>query len=189
MRRGEEWYIREDWGPYFQWLESRIYHPGRWAVIPDAPGAPSQLNDALLNDWPFGQKGSPLWHFSKDEVNIARLGRLCEKFGRVCVGWVGHPKKEPVGCPDYRRGMEQVSRLFGNQWHPIHMLRGVAVAFDYPFLSADSTSLAQNGHRYDWLDAQGDMFLQESKWKGRHLYADRLERRTRQPSHHPRSAS
>src|SRR3569623_902951 len=34
-----------DWSGYFEWLEHRLFAPGRWAVIPDAPAAPSQLND------------------------------------------------------------------------------------------------------------------------------------------------
>lgn len=177
MKRGEEWFVRDDWTPYFRWLEPRIYHPGRWAVIPDAPGAPTQLNDGLLNDWPFGQKGAPLFHFSAEELRLDRLLRLCERYDRVCLGWVGHKKLEPVGCPAYHRQMAHIGHTLGNRWPVLHMMRGVAVAFDYPFFSADSTSLAQNGHRYDWLDAQGDMFAQAGKWRGRNLYADRLERK------------
>jgi hypothetical protein len=73
--------------------------------------------------------------------------------------------------------MAHIGHTLGNRWPVLHMMRGVAVAFDYPFFSADSTSLAQNGHRYDWLDAQGDMFAQAGKWRGRNLYADRLERK------------
>ena len=49
LKRGEEYFVRDDWTPYYRWLEHRLFWPGRWAVIPDAPGAPSQLNDGLLN--------------------------------------------------------------------------------------------------------------------------------------------
>lgn len=139
LRRGEEWFIREDWSAYYRWLEPRLFYPGRWAVIPDAPGAPSQLNDALLGEWPFGQRGAPLWHMNGP---IDRLGKLCERYDRVCLGWVGEfdPKtkkirvdEKAVGCDAYRRRMDEVSALFGNDWPPIHMMRGVAVARDYPF--------------------------------------------------------
>lgn len=158
-----------DWTDYFAWLEPRLFQPGRWAVIPDKPAAPSQMNDGLLNDWPFGRsKGAPVWHM---DGLLERLLRLCERFDRVCLGWIGDPKKEPVGCPAYRRRMDEVSAALGNRWPPLHMLRGTAVAFDYPFVSADSTSLAQNGWRYDTAFDFGD------RWAGRRAYADRLERR------------
>lgn len=175
IKRGDDWFVRDDWTPYYRWLEPRLFYPGRWAVIPDAPGAPSQLNDGLLNDWPSGPgRGVPLWHM---DAPIERLARLCERYPRVALGWIGHPKREPVGCDAYRRKMHQVAELMGNTWHPLHMMRGTAVAFDYPFMSADSTSLARNGHRYDWLDHQLDMFASGGKWQGRRMYADRLERR------------
>lgn len=168
MKRGDEFFVRDDWTPYYRWLEPRLFQPGRWAVIPDAPGAPSQINDGLLNDWPFGVgRGVPLWHM---DGPISRLGRLCERYPRVALGWIGHPKREPVGCERYRRRMDEVATLLGNRWHPIHMMRGTTVAFDYPFLSADSTSLAQNGHRYD-NPFDPDM------WAGRRAYADALERK------------
>lgn len=170
MRAGKEWDEAERgewWQAYYQWLEPIIWQPGRWAIMPDSPAAPSQLNDGLLNDWPFGHRGAPVWHM---DGSIDRLARLCERYPRVCVGWIGDPKKEPVGCPAYRAKMDEVADLMGNRWHPLHMLRGTAVAFDYPFISADSTSLAQNGWRYDASFDFGD------KWAGRRAYAERLER-------------
>jgi len=165
-RDGQEWHEKWDWQEYYDWLESRLFHPGRWAVIPDMPGAPSQLNDALINDWPFGQKGAPLWHM---DGPLDRLLRLCDKFDRVCLGWTG--KGKGIDCPAYRERMAEVDQALGNRWPEIHMMRGVAVAFDYPFGSADSTSLAQNGWRYDTKFDFGD------KWRGRRDYANRLERK------------
>ena len=169
LRRGEEWDDKpRDWTPYYHWLEPRL-QPGRWAVIPDMPGAPSQLNDALLSDWPFGRSwGVPLWHM---DGPLERLGRLCEAYDMVALGWIGHPKKEPVGCDAYRRRMDEVSQLFGNRWPSTHMMRGVLVAHDHPFTGADSTSLAQNGWRHDTpIDT-----LLGDRWAGRRAYADRLE--------------
>jgi hypothetical protein len=173
MRAGKEWDEAERgewWQAYYRWLEPMIYHPGRWAIIPDSPAAPSQLNDGLLNDWPFGSsRGAPVWHM---DGSIDRLARLCDRYPRVCLGWIGDPKREPVGCSAYRRKMDEVAVLMGNAWHPLHMLRGTAVAFDYPFISADSTSLAQNGHRYDSpMEA-----VWGGQWAGRQAYADRLEK-------------
>jgi hypothetical protein len=174
MRAGQEWdqASRDDWWrAYYAWLEPRLFLPGRWAITPDSPAAPSQINDGLLNDWPYGRsRGAPVWHM---DGPIERLAKLCERFDRVCVGWIGDPKKEPVGCPAYRRKMDEVAALMGNNWHPLHMLRGIAVAYDYPWAGADATTLAQNGHRYDapFDELCGD------KWRGRRAYADALERR------------
>lgn len=171
MRAGQEWDQESRdawWRAYYDWLEPVLFEPGRWAIMPDSPAAPSQLNDGLLNDWPFGGRGAPVWHM---DGPIERLARMCERFPRVCLGWIGDPKREPVGCDAYRRKMDEVAALMGNRWHPLHMLRGTAVAFDYPFLSADSTSLAQNGWRYD---SPMDGLLGDP-WRGRKAYADRLE--------------
>lgn len=165
QRRGEEWAERWDWSDYFEWLESRLFYPGRWAVVPDMPGAPSQLNDALLSDWPFGQKGAPLWHM---DGPIERLLRLCEQWDRVCIAWTGQGKH--LDRPDYHERMAEVDKALGNRWPVIHMMRGLKVAWDYPFSSADGTTLAQNGWRYDTGLDFGE------KWRGRTAYADRLER-------------
>lgn len=178
MRKGEEWdqESRDAWWlAYYAWLDPFIHAPGRFAIIPDSPGAPSQVNDGLLNDWPYGRTlGSPVWHM---DGPIARLGKLCERYDRVCIGWIGDPKVEPVGCSRYRRRMDEVAQIMGNRWHPLHMLRGVAVGGDYPFASVDSTSLAQNGHRHDWRDTQPCMIdaREPAKWNGRRWYADNLE--------------
>jgi hypothetical protein len=138
LRGGKEWAEDRNWSDYYEWLEPRLIE-GRWAVIPDSPGAPSQINDGLLNDWPFDQWGAPLWHM---DGSIDRLARLCDRFERVCFGWVGRfdesagkiaDDEQAVGCEAYHRRMDEVAAFFGNQWHNIHMMRGVAVARDYPF--------------------------------------------------------
>jgi hypothetical protein len=138
MRSGKEWADERNWSDYYEWLEPRLVD-GRWAVIPDSPGAPSQINDGLLNDWPFGQWGAPLWHMNG---SLDRLGRLCEKYDRICFGWVGRfdelsgeiaTDEKAVGCEAYHRRMDEVDTFLGSQWPNIHMMRGVAVARDYPF--------------------------------------------------------
>lgn len=166
MRAGKEWDEADRqvwWRAYYDWLDPILFTPGRWAIMPDSPAAPSQLNDGLLNDWPYGDRGAPVWHM---DGPIGRLARLCDRYSRVCIGWIGDPKKEPVGCEAYFRKMDEVAKLMGNTWHPLHMLRGTLVARQFPFISVDSTSLAQNGHRYD---DEGDNYA------GRARYADRLE--------------
>lgn len=119
-----------DWRPFYKWVENR-QTIGRWAVIPDAIGMPSQVNDGLINEWPFGQFGAPVWHMNGP---ISRLGLLCEKWERVCLGWVGETRADNrVGSDAYRRRMDEVSSFLGNDWHNLHMMRGVTVVRDYPF--------------------------------------------------------
>lgn len=161
---------RGNWSSYYDWLDERLWQPGRWAVIPDRPAAPSQINDGMLNEWPFGRSlGAPVWHM---DGPIDRLGKLCDRFDRVCLGWIGDPKRESVGCDAYRARMDEVGALFGNRWPVTHMLRGVAVGGDYPFVSCDSTSLAQNHHRYRQPLFAGT----PDEWSGVRAYADKLER-------------
>jgi hypothetical protein len=169
MKRGEPWFIREDWTPYFDWVEPRLDRPGRWAVIPDAPGAPSQLNDSLLNMRQWDPvKWAPLWHM---DAPIERLIGLCERFERVCLGWTGTGADAEVGCEAWWRRMDEVAAALGNRWPNLHHMRGVLVAREFPFTSADATSGAQNGSRYDFkLGDVGD------RWAGRRAYLDRLER-------------
>jgi hypothetical protein len=121
------------------------------------------MNDGLVEQWPFGQAGAPIWHM---DGPIERLLQLADTFGRICLAWTG----ERVGCDSYRRRMDEVAAALGNRWPVVHMLRGIAVAFDYPFASADSTSLARNGWAYDKGFDFGDPYA------GRRAYADRLER-------------
>jgi hypothetical protein len=187
-RKKREWEEAErDWRPYYAWLEARLWWPGRWAVIPDRIAAPTQLNDALLTDWPHGKdRGAPVWHMDEP---VERLGRLRDAgYARICFGWVGTfdpnlgdicKDEREVGCPAYQRKMEEVDAFFRGDWPPVHQFRGAAVAGDYPgVLSTDVTSLAQNGHRHDWKDDQHDVFspYPAGRWVGRKLYADRLER-------------
>lgn len=130
-----------DWSPtefpratYFRWLEEKfeIWDARATAIMPDIPGAPSQLNDPELLDWPFPiEKGLPVYHM---DGPIHRLARLLDKYPLVCVAWVGHPKKEPVGCPAYWGRIAEIEAELGDQiWTRVHMLRGVAVARKRPF--------------------------------------------------------
>lgn len=171
-RSGREQNDQHSWRPYYEWLEPRLFQPGRWAIVPDVIDAGTQLQDALLAEWPFGHRGAPVWH--TDEP-LDRLLRLIDQWPRVCMGSTGEHWQ--VGGPDWTRRMDETwSRLERLAVRPaIHMLRGVAVAHLYPFDSADSSSLGQNGHRYRQPLFAGT----PDEWTGLNAYADRLERRAR----------
>lgn len=178
LKAGLEWH-EGDWdeNAYFAWVEEHVFQPGAWAVIPDSPGAPSQVNDGLLNNWPFGRsKGAPLFHMDGPPE---RLLRLCDRYDRVCLGWIGRydPKikniakdEKDVGCEAWFRKMDELAALLGNQWPELHMMRGLLVQNEFPFGSADAATLAKNGHRYD------SPLGIDPTYRGRNEYADRLER-------------
>lgn len=133
MKAGKEW--SDDDVPrdvYYRWLEPWIWNDNATAIMCDIPGAPSQLNDNELLDWPFPiEKGLPVYHM---DGPIARFGRLLSVYPRVAMGWIGHPKREPVGCPGYWRRVEEIEHELGSDiWPQVHMLRGVAVAGMRPF--------------------------------------------------------
>jgi len=169
-----------DWHRFYDWLEPRIYQPGRWAIVPDVIGEGSQIQDALIREWPFGFKGAPVWH--TDEP-LDRLLRLCDEWPRVCIGSTGEhfdiwmPGRFGVEVTAiWAARMDEVWEALGRRVivPEVHMLRGTAVSHLYPFATADSSSLAQNGHVYRKLP----LALFEGQC-GSLDYADKLERSDR----------
>lgn len=180
--------LDRDWTSYYRWLEPRLLGSRRWAVVPDRIAAPTQLNDALLSEWPFGKElGSPVWHMDEP---LERLSRLIDAgWSRVCFGWVGRfdpaigdisVEERAVDCDAYHRRMDEVDTHLHGEWPNVHQFRGIAVAGRYPgkVRTADAASLAKNGHRHDHLDHQHDWLspYAPGPWVGRRLYRDRLER-------------
>lgn len=162
--------LRADWTPFYDWLEERVFAPGRWAVVPDVIDAGSQMQDALLAEWPFGHRGAPVWHTNEP---LDRLLGLIDRWPRVCFGSSGEHWQ--VGGPDWTARMDETWDLLERrQVRPvIHMLRGVGVAHRYPFESADSTGFAQSMHRYRQPLFAGT----PDEWTGIIAFADRLEAR------------
>lgn len=128
-----------DWRPYYEWTAPRAGRAGCLAIIPDVIGAPSQVNDALLNEWPHGNLyGVPVWHMNGP---ISRLPRLLERYSRVALGWVGRfengkpvAEERAVGCDAYFRRLDEIDSEIGDMpWNRTHMLRGIAVARERPF--------------------------------------------------------
>lgn len=135
-----------DWPAYYQWAERWLEYPTSWAVIPDVIDGTTEANDALIDQWPFGDRGAPVWHLHEP---ISRLLDLAGQWPRVCIGSSG--AYSTVGAPTWHRRMETVmNRLCGNGPVPVwlHMLRGMALAgSEYPFASVDSTDIARNHNR------------------------------------------
>lgn len=142
-KRGAE----TDWPAYYRWCEGWFGYPTTWAVIPDVIDGGSQLQDALLREWPFGHRGAPVWHMDEP---ISRLLRLVDEWPRVCIGSTA--EFASVLSPSWQRRMDEcwneIERRHGRILPWVHMLRGMQCAGrHWPFASLDSTDIAQNHNR------------------------------------------
>src|SRR5262249_51443423 len=73
-----------DWNGYYEWSASWLRHPAcDFAVIPDVIGGTEEENDALIDAWPHGHCGVPVWHLNE---SAHRLVRLAETWPRVALG-------------------------------------------------------------------------------------------------------
>jgi len=132
-----------DWPGYYAWAEPWLEFPTTWAVIPDVIDGDEQANDELVAEWPYGERGAPVWHMHE---SVDRLLRLCAAWPRVCIGSSGEYRI--VGSARWRRRMEQaMDSLIGSGPVPVwlHGLRMMSQAgSDYPLASVDSTDIARN---------------------------------------------
>lgn len=135
-----------DWTAFYAWCDRWLHFPTTWAVIPDVIDGGTQLQDALLREWPHGPRGAPVWHMDEP---ISRLLKLCEKWGKVCIGSTS--EFAVVLSPAWRQRMDEIwnaiTLTFGRiPW--LHMLRGMQLSgMHYPFASVDSTDVARNHNR------------------------------------------
>jgi hypothetical protein len=134
-----------NWTSYYQWADCWLNYPTTWAVIPDVIDAGTQEQDALLREWPHGQRGAPVWHMDEP---IARLLRLCDEWPRVCIGSTEQyaiVMSDPWCCRMDEAWNNIASRHRRLPW--VHMLRGMQLSGKHwPFASVDSTDIARNHH-------------------------------------------
>jgi hypothetical protein len=133
-----------DWPGYYGWCDRWLDHWTTWAVIPDVIDGDEGQNDVLIAEWPFGDRGAPVWHLHE---SLERLARLCSEWPLVCLGSSG--EYATPGAPAWHRRMADVMRIAcddrGRPVTRLHMLRGLGFAGGpYPFYSADSTNVARN---------------------------------------------
>lgn len=137
-----------DWTGYYSWVE-KWFRPCDWFVVPDVIDGGTQMQDALIREWPHPKRmAAPVWHMDEP---ISRLLRLCEEeWNRVCIGSTAEYWQ--VMSDPWRRRMDEtwneIDAVFGRLVPPVHMLRGMQLSGrEYPFASADSTDIAQNHNR------------------------------------------
>lgn len=132
-----------EWSDYYAWVEPWLDYRTTWAVIPDVIDGDEDSNDALLTEWPHGDRGAPVWHMHE---STDRLLGLARSWPRVCIGSSGSYAE--VGSPAWHRRMHHaMDCLCGDGPAPtwLHMLRGLKLAGSrYPFASADSAAIARN---------------------------------------------
>lgn len=135
-----------DWPGYHAWADRWLDYPTTWAVIPDDIEGGEEAQEALIAQWPHGDRGAPVWHLHE---SLDRLLRLLDEWPRVCMGSSG--MYATILSTGWRRRMDQAWReiVRRHQRTPnIHMLRGMQlVRYPWPFASVDSTDIARNHNR------------------------------------------
>lgn len=135
--------LEPDWPGFYSWAEPWLDYRTTWAVIPDVIVGDERANDLLVAEWPFGDRGAPVWHMHEP---LSRLLRLAEHWPRVCIGSSGD-YAVVADARWHRRMIAAMNALCDDGPAPVwlHMLRGTQLAGSaYPFASVDSTSIAQN---------------------------------------------
>lgn len=135
----------EDWTPYHEWAaEVRRVPSCDFAVIPDSIEGTEADNDALIEGWPLGVFGAPVWHLHE---SLERLERLTV-WPRVCIGSSG--VFATIGTTVWWSRMSEAMRVVcddeGRPRCKLHGLRMLdpAVFTRFPFSSADSTNIGRN---------------------------------------------
>lgn len=135
-----------DWSDFYTWVDDLRRHPGfDFAVIPDVIDGDEAANDALLEEWPWGNFGAPVWHLHE---SLDRLERLAHQWPRVCLGSSG--AYATLGTRAWwarmAEAMETACDAEGRPRCKLHGLRMLnpEIFSRFPFASADSTNIARN---------------------------------------------
>jgi hypothetical protein len=135
-----------NWPAYYEWCEQWLQSPSTWAVIPDEIDAGAQMQDALIREWPHGEKGAPVWHMDEP---IDRLLRLIDEWPRVCVGSTDRYALVMSSAWQWRMDETWNAVAKSRRFLPsLHMLRGMQLSgHRWPFASVDSTDIGRNHNR------------------------------------------
>lgn len=135
-----------DWDGYYAWSEKWLRHPAcDWAVIPDVIEGSEAENDALIEQWPHGDRGVPVWHLNESPERLARLART---WPRVALGSSAEwDVRRPSKCLE--RLAAVLPFITDAKGFPVTKLHGLrmlnpALTRYVPLASADSTNVARN---------------------------------------------
>lgn len=147
-----------NWPGFYDWCDEWLAYPTTWAVIPDVIVGTDHDNDRLIDEWPHGHRGAPVWHMHE---SIDRLKRLVDEWPRVCFG--SSKQYAELLTPHWCRKMDEAWNAISRRHLPyIHMLRGMQLVRHYwPFASVDSTDVARNHNR-----PQNTAKVMAERWDG-----------------------
>lgn len=134
------------WKAYYHFCEKWLSHPAcDWAVIPDVIDGDEDENDRLILEWPFKERGVPVWHLHE---GLDRLERLCLSWPRVALGSSGQ-YADVGGSRWWARMSDAMNAITDKGGRPICKLHGLRmldpeVFSRLPLSSADSTNVGQN---------------------------------------------
>ncbi len=167
-----------NWPGYYVWTDKWLDYTTTWAVIPDVIDGEEEAQEALLAQWPHGERGAPVWHMNEP---IERFIRLTKTWPLVCIGSTS--VYATVLSKNWMARMDEawdaLSRAH-TRTPKIHMLRGMqCVGRRWPFYSVDSTDIARNHHlpqQVAWaMTDRWDAVQCPPKWK---LREDEVENST-----------
>jgi len=137
---------KPNWQPYYDFILGLKNHPRfDFCIIPDVIDGGEKENDDLLDKWPHGSCGVPVWHMNESDE---RFIRLCNEYERVAIGSCGeYDVNKPRNCVNKLKDV--IRHVVDDIGYPIaklHMLRGLNknIFKHLPFASADSTNIARN---------------------------------------------
>lgn len=135
-----------NWPAYYDWANEWLDYPTTWAVIPDEIDGGADAQDSLIAQWPFGDRGAPVWHMDEP---VGRLVSLADEWPKVCIGSTSI--YADVMSDGWKRRMDEAWDTLSRRrcrlpW--IHMLRGMNCCGErWPFASVDSTDIGRNHNR------------------------------------------
>jgi hypothetical protein len=138
--------MKPDWPNYYAWSDRWLDFPETWAIIPDVIEGTDADQDALIDQWPHGERGTPVWHMHE---SIERFVRLTEEWPRVAIG--SSKQYAELLTPHWTARMDEAWNAVMKRHRRVprvHMLRGMQlVRREWPFASVDSTDIARNHSR------------------------------------------
>jgi hypothetical protein len=138
--------LKVEWNDYYRWCDKWLDCPTTWAVIPDVIDGDDDDNNRLMAQWPYGFRGSPVWHMHE---GLDRLVWLTEMWPRVCIG--SSSQYSRVLSDGWQTRMDEAWNELSRRHMRtpnIHLLRGMAcVGKRWPLASVDSTDIGRNHNR------------------------------------------
>jgi hypothetical protein len=114
-------------------------------LIPDVIDGDEKANDDLIQAWPFGLRGVPIWHYGE---SLERLSRLCDQWPRVALGSSGE-WPIPGTASWWRRTDAAMTAACDSDGYPKTKLHGLRmlnpeIFTRMPLASADSCNAGRN---------------------------------------------